>query len=283
MTTIIDGKSLAEKIYEKLKKDVEKLDKKPYLAVVITEDNEAGKVYVRNKQKACEKVGIISKTIILPSSVEEKKILECVEKLNNDTDVNAILVQLPLPRHIDTEKVLNSISASKDADGFHYINAGKLFTGQMPDSVACTPKGIIRMLDEYKINIEGKTALVIGRSNIVGKPVAQLLLQRNATVITAHSKTQNLSELFKIADIIVVAIGKPKFLKADMIKDNAVVIDVGISKIDGKLSGDVDFENVAPKCSFITPVPGGVGPMTVAMLIQNTVELAKNNRKNYIK
>ena len=275
MTIIADGKALAEKIYEEIKKETEKLEKKPTLAVIITKDNEAGKIYVRNKQRACEKTGINSVTEELDADVSEKEFLDRINELNNDDSVDAILVQLPLPRHLDTEKILNAISSEKDADGFHYENAGKLFTGQIPNSVACTPKGILRILDEYKINLEGLNALVIGRSNIVGKPVSQLLLQRNATVTTAHSRTKNLEFYTKNADLIVCATGKPKFLKGEMVKEGVIVIDVGISRLDGKLCGDVDFDSVAPKSSFITPVPGGVGPMTVAMLIQNTLNLAK--------
>lgn len=278
MTVIMNGKELAEKIYTQIKNEVLELNKKPTLAVIITKDNEAGKIYVRNKQKACEKTGIKSLTIELDSDVTENVLLEKIKNLNEDETVNAILVQLPLPRHIDAEKVLNAISPYKDADGFHYINAGKMFTGQIPCSVACTPKGIIRLLDEYKIKLEGLNAVVIGRSNIVGKPIAQLLQQRNATVTVCHSKTKNISYYTKNADLIVCATGQPKFLTADMIKDDVVVIDVGISRIDGKLCGDVDFENVKEKTSFITPVPGGVGPMTVAMLIENTLNLAKTEK-----
>lgn len=277
MTTIMDGKALSDKIYERIKSDVEKLDRKPTLAVIITKDNEAGAVYVRNKQRACEKTGVNSMTIEFESTVSEDEMLAKIDELNQNPEIDAILVQLPIPNHLDTEKILNRISPSKDADGFHYVNAGKMFTGQMPSSIACTPKGIIRLLDEYKIKLEGLNALVIGRSNIVGKPIAQLLLQRNATVTIAHSKTKNLSDYTKMADLIVVAIGKPKFLTGDMVKDGVVIIDVGISRVEGKLSGDVDFGSVAPKASFITPVPKGVGPMTVAMLIQNTVELSKKH------
>ena len=277
MTTIMDGKALSDKIYERIKSDVEKLDRKPTLAVIITKDNEAGAVYVRNKQRACEKTGVNSMTIEFEPTVTEDEMLAKIDELNQNPEIDAILVQLPIPNHLDTEKILNRISPSKDADGFHYVNAGKMFTGQMPSSIACTPKGIIRLLDEYKIKLEGLNALVIGRSNIVGKPIAQLLLQRNATVTIAHSKTKNLSDYTKMADLIVVAIGKPKFLTGDMVKDGVVIIDVGISRVEGKLSGDVDFESVAPKASFITPVPKGVGPMTVAMLIQNTVELSKKH------
>lgn len=277
MTTIMDGKALSDKIYERIKSDVEKLDRKPTLAVIITKDNEAGAVYVRNKQRACEKTGVNSMTIEFESTVSEDEMLAKIDELNQNPEIDAILVQLPIPNHLDTEKILNRISPSKDADGFHYVNAGKMFTGQMPSSIACTPKGIIRLLDEYKIKLEGMNTLVIGRSNIVGKPIAQLLLQRNATVTMAHSKTKNLSDYTKMADLIVVAIGKPKFLTGDMVKDGVVIIDVGISRVEGKLSGDVDFESVAPKASFITPVPKGVGPMTVAMLIQNTVELSKKH------
>lgn len=280
MTNIADGKNLAEKIYLKIASDVEKMSKKPTLAVIITDDNEAGKIYVRNKQRACDKTGINSLTIEMKSTLSENELLSKIEELNNNPDVDAILVQLPLPKHIDSEKILNAISPEKDADGFHYVNAGKMFTGQMPDSIACTPKGIIRLLDEYKFNFEGKNAVVIGRSNIVGKPVAQLLTQRNATVTLCHSKTKNIDFYTKNADLIVVAIGKPKFLTGDMVKNGVTVIDVGISRIDGKLSGDVDFESVSPKAALITPVPGGVGPMTVAMLIQNTYDLAKIHQNN---
>lgn len=277
MTTIADGKALAEKIYEEIKNEVEKLEKKPTLAVIITSDNEAGKIYVKNKHRACEKTGINSETIEFNSDVSEKDILNKIEELNNDKSVDAILVQLPLPKHLDTEKILNAISAEKDADGFHFENAGKMFTGQIPNSVACTPKGIICILDEYKVNLEGLNALVIGRSNIVGKPISQLLLRRNATVTIAHSKTKNLEFYTKNADLIVCATGKPKMLTGEMIKDGVIIIDVGISRVDGKLCGDVDFDSAAPKAALITPVPGGVGPMTVAMLIQNTLNLAKQH------
>ena len=277
MTKIADGKTLAGKIYEEIKIEVEKLAKKPVLAVIITDDNEAGKVYVKNKKRACEKSGIKSLTFEMSSDISENELLRKIEELNNNPEVDAILVQLPLPKHIDSEKILNAIFPEKDADGFHYSNAGKLFTGQIPNTIACTPKGIIRLLDEYNVNLEGMNTLVIGRSNIVGKPVSQLLLQRNATVTTAHSKTKNIEFYTKNADLIVCAVGKPKFLTGDMVKDGVIVIDVGISRTDGKLCGDVDFETVAPKASLITPVPGGVGPMTVAMLIQNTLELAKGH------
>lgn len=278
MTQIMDGKALSEKIYERIKTEVAKLEKKPTLAVIITSDNEAGKIYVRNKKRACENTGINSITVEFDETVSDEEFLSKIDELNKNPEVDAIMVQLPIPRHLDTEKILNSISPEKDADGLHYINAGKLFTGQIPNSVACTPKGIIRILDEYGINVEGKHAVVIGRSNLVGKPIAQLLMQKNATVTHIHSKSKNIEFFTKNADIIVVATGKPKMLKEDMVKEGVVVIDVGISRVDGKLSGDVDFDSVAPKASFITPVPKGVGPMTVAMLIQNTLELAKQRQ-----
>lgn len=278
MTQIMDGKALSEKIYERIKTEVAKLEKKPTLAVIITSDNEAGKIYVRNKKRACENTGINSITVEFDETVSDEEFLSKIDELNKNPEVDAIMVQLPIPRHLDTEKILNSISPEKDADGLHYINAGKLFTGQIPNSVACTPKGIIRILDEYGINVEGKHAVVIGRSNLVGKPIAQLLMQKNATVTHIHSKSKNIEFFTKNADIIVVATGKPKMLKADMVKEGVAVIDVGISRVDGKLSGDVDFDSVAPKASFITPVPKGVGPMTVAMLIQNTLELAKQHQ-----
>lgn len=278
MTQIMDGKALSEKIYERIKTEVAKLEKKPTLAVIITSDNEAGKIYVRNKKRACENTGINSITVQFDETVSDEEFLSKIDELNKNPEVDAIMVQLPIPRHLDTEKILNSISPEKDADGLHYINAGKLFTGQIPNSVACTPKGIIRILDEYGINVEGKNAVVIGRSNLVGKPIAQLLMQKNATVTHIHSKSKNIEFFTKNADIIVIATGKPKMLKEDMVKEGVVVIDVGISRVDGKLSGDVDFDSVAPKASFITPVPKGVGPMTVAMLIQNTLELAKQHQ-----
>lgn len=278
MTQIMDGKALSEKIYERIKTEVAKLEKKPTLAVIITSDNEAGKIYVRNKKRACENTGINSITVEFDETVSDEEFLSKIDELNKNPEVDAIMVQLPIPRHLDTEKILNSISPEKDADGLHYINAGKLFTGQIPNSVACTPKGIIRILDEYGINVEGKHAVVIGRSNLVGKPIAQLLMQKNATVSHIHSKSKNIEFFTKNADIIVVATGKPKMLKGDMVKEGVVIIDVGISRVDGKLSGDVDFDSVAPKASFITPVPKGVGPMTVAMLIQNTLELAKQHQ-----
>lgn len=278
MTQIMDGKALSEKIYERIKTEVAKLEKKPTLAVIITSDNEAGKIYVRNKKRACENTGINSITVEFDETVSDEEFLSKIDELNKNPEVDAIMVQLPIPRHLDTEKILNSISPEKDADGLHYINAGKLFTGQIPNSVACTPKGIIRILDEYGINVEGKHAVVIGRSNLVGKPIAQLLMQKNATVTHLHSKSKNIEFFTKNADIIVVATGKPKMLKGDMVKEGVVIIDVGISRVDGKLSGDVDFDSVAPKASFITPVPKGVGPMTVAMLIQNTLELAKQHQ-----
>lgn len=278
MTQIMDGKALSEKIYERIKTEVSKLEKKPTLAVIITSDNEAGKIYVRNKKRACENTGINSITVEFDETVSDEEFLSKIDELNKNPEVDAIMVQLPIPRHLDTEKILNSISPEKDADGLHYINAGKLFTGQIPNSVACTPKGIIRILDEYGINVEGKHAVVIGRSNLVGKPIAQLLMQKNATVTHLHSKSKNIEFFTKNADIIVVATGKPKMLKGDMVKEGVVVIDVGISRVDGKLSGDVDFDSVAPKATFITPVPKGVGPMTVAMLIQNTLELSKQHQ-----
>lgn len=278
MTQIMDGKALSEKIYERIKTEVSKLEKKPTLAVIITSDNEAGKIYVRNKKRACENTGINSITVEFDETVSDEEFLSKIDELNKNPEVDAIMVQLPIPRHLDTEKILNSISPEKDADGLHYINAGKLFTGQIPNSVACTPKGIIRILDEYGINVEGKHAVVIGRSNLVGRPIAQLLMQKNATVTHLHSKSKNIEFFTKNADIIVVATGKPKMLKGDMVKEGVVIIDVGISRVDGKLSGDVDFDSVAPKASFITPVPKGVGPMTVAMLIQNTLELAKQHQ-----
>ncbi|MGN0014743.1 MAG: bifunctional 5,10-methylenetetrahydrofolate dehydrogenase/5,10-methenyltetrahydrofolate cyclohydrolase [Candidatus Gastranaerophilaceae bacterium] len=278
MTIIADGKALSEKIYKEIKSEIEKKQLSPCLAVIITKDNEAGKIYVRNKQRACDKTGIKSLTIEFDANVDENTFINKIEDLNNDNSVDAILVQLPIPKHLDTEKILNKISPDKDADGLHYVNAGKMFTGQITPSVACTPKGIIRLLDEYNVDVSGMNAVVIGRSNLVGKPIAQLLLQKNATVTTLHSKSKNIEKYTKDADLIVVAAGKPKMLTGEMVKNGVILIDVGISRVEGKISGDIDFETAAPKAKLITPVPGGVGPMTVAMLVENTLSLAKKHK-----
>lgn len=273
MTTILDGKKIREKVLKELQLKLDKYEVKPTLAVILAGDNPASKIYVNNKKKTAESLGINSIIINYPSDVSEHELLRKIEKLNNDTDITAILVQLPLPEHIDKFKIINAIKPSKDVDGFTPENSGKLFTGENPYVYPCTPKGILRLLEEYNIELEGKHAVVIGRSNIVGKPLAQMLLDKNATVTICHSHTKNLSEITKTADILVSAVGG-KIILENMVKQNCVVIDVGIFKDEnGKTRGDVDFEAVAPKTSYISPVPGGVGPMTIAMLMSNTVEL----------
>ncbi len=277
---IIDGKELARIIRSNLKEEVEQLKEKgiqPKLAVIMVGDDKASKVYVRNKSKACEEIGILYEEYLLEETTTMDELLSLINKLNEDETINGILVQSPLPKGLDANVAFRTISPKKDVDGFNPINVGKLSLNQ-DCFVSCTPYGIIKMLESKNIEIEGKHAVIIGRSNIVGKPLIQCLLNKNATVTVCHSKTQNLGEITKTADILVAAIGKPKFVTEDMVKDNAVVIDVGINRTDeGKLVGDVDFENVSKKASYITPVPGGVGPMTVAMLMVNVVKAAKNN------
>ncbi|MBF2579168.1 bifunctional methylenetetrahydrofolate dehydrogenase/methenyltetrahydrofolate cyclohydrolase FolD [Listeria welshimeri] len=278
MGQIIDGKKLAKEIQERVTTEVAelaKIDKKPGLAVVLVGDNQASRTYVRNKQKRTEETGMKSVLIELPETVSEEKVLEVVEELNTDDTIHGILVQLPLPKHISEEKVIDTISYDKDVDGFHPVNVGNLFIGK--DSfVPCTPAGIIELIKSTGSQIEGKRAVVIGRSNIVGKPVAQLLLNENATVTIAHSRTKNLPEVAKEADILVVATGLAKFVKKEYIKPGAIVIDVGMDRDENnKLCGDVDFEDVIEVAGFITPVPGGVGPMTITMLLANTLKAAK--------
>ena len=278
MYQIIDGKALAKKIREKLKEENDKLKEKGIvskLAVILVGDDSASKIYVRNKSKACQDVGVEYEEILLSSDTTMEKLLDVIDELNNRKDVNGILLQSPIPKHLDIREAFNAIDYKKDVDGFHPINVGKLAIGE-DCFVSCTPAGVMRMLEEYKIDIEGKHAVVIGRSNIVGKPLAQCLLNKNATVTICHSRTKNLGEITKQADILVAAIGKPKFVTADMVKEGAVVIDVGINRNeDGKLVGDVDYQNVESKAAYITPVPGGVGPMTIAMLMENVVKSVK--------
>ncbi|MBC1484961.1 bifunctional methylenetetrahydrofolate dehydrogenase/methenyltetrahydrofolate cyclohydrolase FolD [Listeria seeligeri] len=278
MGQIIDGKKLAKEIQGKVTTEVAELaknGKKPGLAVVLVGDNQASRTYVRNKQKRTEEAGMKSVLMELPETVSEEKLLEVVEELNIDETIHGILVQLPLPKHISEEKVIDTISYDKDVDGFHPVNVGNLFIGK--DSfVPCTPAGIIELIKSTGTPIEGKRAVVIGRSNIVGKPVAQLLLNENATVTIAHSRTKDLPEVAKEADILVVATGLAKFVKKDYIKPGAVVIDVGMDRDENnKLCGDVDFDDVVDVAGFITPVPGGVGPMTITMLLANTLKAAK--------
>ena len=247
----------------------------PGLAVVIVGDDPASRVYVNNKKKACEAVGFISEEYALPAETTQEELLSLVETLNNKESINGILVQLPLPKHLDDKAVIEAISPLKDVDAFHAVNVGKIMLGEY-DFLPCTPAGVMEMLRSYEIPVEGRECVVIGRSNIVGKPMGMLLLHENGTVTICHSRTKNLAEVCKRADILVAAVGIPKFVKADMVKDGAVVIDVGMDRDEnGKLCGDVDFENVKDKCSYITPVPGGVGPMTIATLMKNTLKACK--------
>ena len=274
MAIILDGKKLRDKIFEDLKAKLDKMAKKPTLAVILVGENPASQIYVRNKKKTAEKLGINSISIEYPSDITENELLEKIEELNNDENVTAILVQLPLPEHINKNKVIDRILPQKDVDGLTPYNLGKLFSGEEPYVYPCTPKGILLLLDEYNIELEGRHVVVVGRSNLVGKPVAQLFLKRNATVTMCHSHTKNLANITKTADIVVSAVGK-NVIGEKMLKSNCVVVDVGIFRDEnGKISGDVDFENVSKVTAYISPVPGGVGPMTIASLMLNTVELA---------
>ncbi|DAA82877.1 TPA: bifunctional methylenetetrahydrofolate dehydrogenase/methenyltetrahydrofolate cyclohydrolase [Candidatus Gastranaerophilales bacterium HUM_2] len=275
MAIILDGKMLRDKIFESLKAKLDKMQQKPTLAVILVGENPASQIYVRNKKKTAEKLGINSLSIEYPSDISEEELLNKIKELNSDEKVTAILVQLPLPAHINKNRIIDAILPQKDVDGLTPYNLGKLFSGEEPYVYPCTPKGILLLLDEYNIKLEGKNIVVVGRSNLVGKPVAQMLLKRNATVTMCHSHTQNLSEITKTADIIVSAVGK-KVIGEKMLKSDCVVIDVGIFRDEnGKISGDVDFENVSKTAAYISPVPGGVGPMTIASLMLNTVELAR--------
>ena len=277
---IIDGKKVSTQIKQKIIAEVkalkEKTGKVPGLAVVLVGDDPASAVYVRNKNKTCKNVGFQSFENILPADTSESKLLNLIDELNNDEKVNGILVQLPLPNHIASQKILEAINPGKDVDGFHLENIGRLVTGNAVFK-PCTPRGIIELLDQYKVEIEGKNAVVLGRSNIVGKPIAFLLLERNATVTICHSRTKDLPTILRSADILIAAIGKPNFVTSSMVKDNVVIIDVGINRVEDKLIGDVDYQSVSKKVSLITPVPGGVGPMTIAMLLANTLQAFKNS------
>lgn len=278
----IDGKLISGAVKERVKLEVEALKSVGIttgLAVIIVGEDPASKVYVANKKRACEALGIISEEYALPETTTQEELLALIDELNHKKSINGILCQLPLPKHLDEQAVINAILPEKDVDAFHPTNVGKIMLGEY-DYVPCTPAGIMEMLQYENIDIEGKTCVVIGRSNIVGKPMGMLLLHKNGTVTICHSRTKDLSEVCKNADILVAAVGRPNFVTADMVKEGAVVIDVGINRVDGKLVGDVDFEAVKDKCSAITPVPGGVGPMTIAMLMQNTLTAAKkqNNR-----
>lgn len=276
MTIILDGRETAKKITEKLRLEVEKLDVKPTLAVIIIGCNPASKVYVKNKEKKALEIGFNSIVIELDENITKDELEKTIKELNEDKNVNGILLQLPLPKHLNEKDYLDLIDPKKDVDGFSSYNSGKLLKNDSPYAIPCTPKGIIRLLDEYNIDIEGRVSTVIGRSNIVGKPVSILLLNRNSTVIMTHTKTKNLEHFTKSADILICAAGKKEMIKKEMIKENAVIIDVGITRdIDGRLKGDVDFDDTKDKASYITPVPGGIGPMTIAMLMENTYELYK--------
>jgi len=280
---IIDGKAVSKKIREEIREEVEKLKSvgvHPGLAVVLAGDNPASRVYVKNKGEACRSAGIHSEEHKLPADVKESELIDIINRLNKDPRINGILVQLPLPLHINKELVLKSISPDKDVDGFHEINMGRLFIGQ-EGLIPCTPFGIIKLLEYYNIPVEGKFAVVVGRSNIVGKPVAMMLLHRNATVAICHTRTKNLKEVCLMGDILIAAAGRQGMITGDMVKEGAVVIDVGINRMDnGKLTGDVDFESASKKAGWITPVPGGVGPMTIAMLLYNTLKAAKMGQRN---
>ena len=275
MAIIIDGKELAKKIRANLKIECEELKNKqinPKLAVIMVGDDLASKVYVRNKSKACEDVGIEYKEYLLSSNTKQK---ELIEKLNQDKTINGILLQSPIPANLDINEAFRTISPQKDVDGFNPVNVGKLVLNQ-DTFVSCTPYGIMKMFEKYNIDLTGKNVVILGRSNIVGKPLMHCCLNKNATVTVCHSKTQNLAQKAKEADILISAIGKAQFVTADMVKENAVVIDVGINRLEnGKITGDVDFENVKEKASYITPVPGGVGPMTIAMLMNNVIKATK--------
>lgn len=275
MTNIMDGKLVSQKIREQIKSETEKLSIQPHLVVVIVGDDAASKTYVRNKKKSCESVGFQSTIIELAEATTESELLDVIEKLNQDKGVHGILVQLPLPKHIREEQVIKAIAVEKDVDGFHPYQVGSLVSG-LDGFKPCTPAGVIEILKHYEVPIAGSHAVIVGRSHIVGKPLVQLLLEEDATVTIAHSKTKNLSEITLLADIVIVAVGKPGILTSEMVREGAVVVDVGINRLpSGKLVGDVDFDSVQEKASYITPVPGGVGPMTITMLLANTLKSAR--------
>lgn len=278
MAIILDGKNLRDKLLSNLKEKIQKLPEAPSLAVILVGNDTASQIYVNNKKKTAEKIGIKSQVITYPAEVEQKELLAKIQELNNDNSVHAILVQLPLPAHINKTEVINAISPDKDVDCFTSINYGKLAAGLTPAVYPCTPKGVLLLLDEYNISLDGKHVVVAGRSNLVGKPMSLLALNRNATVTICHSHTKNLAEITKTADILISAVGKD-IINADMVKENCVVIDIGIFKDkNNKLRGDVDFEEVSKKVSYISPVPGGIGPMTITSLMLNTYELFINKK-----
>lgn len=276
--TIIDGKKLSVEIRNDIKKQVLEIKEKginPSLAVIIVGDDSASKIYVRNKKKACEEVGIISHEFVLPEKTSEKELLELIYKLNKDADIHGILVQLPLPKHIDENIVIENIDVKKDVDAFHPVNVGKIMIGDY-DFLPCTPAGVMQLIDSTGMDIKGKECVVVGRSNIVGKPQAMLLLHRHGTVTICHSRTENIAQVTRRADILVVAVGKANMITKDMIKDGAIVIDVGMNRDENdKLCGDVDFLGAKEVAGYITPVPGGVGPLTITMLLKNTLKASQ--------
>ncbi len=282
MAILIDGKETSKKLREAIRQETETLVKekgvRPGLAVILVGDDPASQVYVRNKKKGCEEVGFLSREYRLPADTREEELLSLIDTLNEDKEIHGILVQLPVPKHISDKKVIARIDPKKDVDAFSFENVGRIMTGEF-DFVPCTPAGIMELLKAYDIDPEGKRAVVIGRSNIVGKPMAMLLLHKNATVTVCHSRTEGLAEICREADILVAAVGKAHFVTEDMVKEGAVVIDVGMNRDENGLCGDVDFENVEKKASFITPVPGGVGPMTITLLLKNTLTGAKKSAR----
>ena len=281
---LIDGKLLSKKVQDYVQSEVEVLKKEkgivPGLAVIVVGDDPASHAYINMKEKACKNVGFYSIAHKMPNTISQEEIMEIITMMNNNPHIHGILVQLPLPKHIDTDKILEIIDPKKDVDGFHAYNVGRMMTN-LDSFVACTPLGVMKMFEEYNINLEGKDVVVVGASNIVGKPMAALLLNKNATVTVTHIYTKDLASHTLKADIVIVGVGVPSLIKENMIKEGAIVIDIGINRLEnGSLVGDVDFENVAPKCSYITPVPGGVGPMTIAMLLENTLKSAQMHKGN---
>ena len=284
MATILDGKALAQRIKGELKEEIQNLKRlvgrEPGLAVVLVGDDPASEIYVRNKEKTCEELGIKSVGIRRPSSISQKELEDIIDSLNEREDIDGILVQLPLPEHLDSQRVINLISPSKDVDGFHPVNMGKVVLGLFEEGLMpCTPYGVIKIFEAYGIKLQGKNAVMVGHSNIVGKPLANMMVNLNATVSVCHVYTKDLKSYTKEADVLCVATGVPHLIKEDMVKEGAVVVDIGISRVNGKIVGDVDFEKVKNKVSAITPVPGGVGPMTIAMLMYNTVKAFKRRER----
>lgn len=283
---ILDGKALALEIQQTIKQEVQELSKQqitPGLAVILVGDDPASQSYVNMKAKACSQTGIYSTTHKMPESITQEALLQTISMMNENPNIDGILVQLPLPKHINTTAILEAISPKKDVDGFHPFNMGRVFTN-LDGFIPATPMGVITLLEHYKIPIEGKNVVIVGASNIVGKPLGALFLNKNATITLCHIYTQNLANHTKNADIICVGVGKPNLITQDMVKEGAIVVDIGITRLEnGKIVGDVDYDNVAPKCSYITPVPGGVGPMTIASLLQNTIKAAKLRAKKETK